>query len=144
MSLAFKIKHHFLSAFRELFLYHHSSLEFRAKLFAALIAANDEAQECEYEMVQRAGMAIYNNEDRANALRLTTKEFVNKAHDDNGIDIDELIEDLMQDLSEVPRYAKKIDLILLEPLTHCHHNDDTLAYQTRMLELFERLKDEHL
>ncbi len=143
MTLTFKIKHYLLSAFRELFLYHHSSLEFRAKLFAALITANEEDRECEYELVQKAGMAIYNNEDRANSLKLTTMEFVKKAQADNGVAHDDLIDNIIKDLKEVPRYAKKIDTSLLEPLMKCHKNEDTHIYQTRILELFNRLKEEY-
>jgi len=143
MSLGSRLKHYLTSSFRELFLYHHSSLEFRAKLFATVIAANEEAEECEYDLVQEAGMKIYNDEDRATTLRLTTQEFVNKVHDDNGIAIDELIEDIVKDLKTVPRYAAKVDLSVLEPLIQCHDNEDTQTYQTRMLEFFERLKDEY-
>jgi len=143
MSLGFKLKHYLTSSFRELFLYHHNSLEFRAKLFATLIAANDQAKDCEYELVQEAGMKIYDNEDRATTLRLTTKEFVNKAHEDNGIAIDELIDAIVRELKKIPRYADKIDLSVLEPLTQCHQDEDTLAYQTRMLEFFGRLKNDY-
>ncbi|RLA70342.1 MAG: hypothetical protein DRG24_07040 [Epsilonproteobacteria bacterium] len=143
MSLSFKLKHYLTSSFRELFLYHHSSLEFRAKLFATIIAANEEAKECEYDRVQEAGMKIYSDEDRAMTLRLTTEEFVNKVHYDNGIAIDELVEDIVKNLKAVPRYAQKIDLSVLEPLIQCHEDEDTQTYQTRMLEFFERLKDEY-
>ena len=45
MRLAFKIKHHFFSAFREVFVHHHGSLEFRAKIFALVIAANEKAED---------------------------------------------------------------------------------------------------
>ena len=143
MSLGSKLKHYLISSFRELFLYHHSSLEFRAKLFATVIAANENVKECEYLFVQEAGMKIYKDEDRASTLRLTTKEFVKKAHEDNGIGIDELVEIVVKELKEVPRYAQKIDLDLLKPVTQCHNDQDILAYQTRILEFFERLKNEY-
>jgi hypothetical protein len=118
-------------------------LEFRAKLFAALISANEQKQECEYELVQKAGMAIYNNEDRANSLKLTTIEFVKKAEADNGIALDDLIDNLIKDLKEVPRYAKKIDTSLLKPLIECHNDEETRIYQMRIIELFDRLKKEY-
>lgn len=40
----FKIKNHFFSAFRELFVHHHGSLEFRAKIFALIISANEDVK----------------------------------------------------------------------------------------------------
>ena len=42
----------FLSFFRELFVYHHTSLEFRAKLFASMIAANKIINVNEYKILK--------------------------------------------------------------------------------------------
>lgn len=53
MRLIFPIKHHFFSAFRELFVHHHGSLEFRAKLFALVIAANEDAKVENYITVKK-------------------------------------------------------------------------------------------
>ena len=81
MPLLQKLRNHFINAFRELFLYHYSSLEFRAKLFAAVIAANPEAGECEFEIVRNAGMLIYEDSDRSASLALAVREFVEKVID---------------------------------------------------------------
>jgi hypothetical protein len=143
MALGYRLKHYFLNAFRELFLYHHSSLEFRAKLFAAVIAANEHAGECEYEMVKQTGLSIYSEKDRANTLVLTTKEYVEKVIDKNGLDIDALIHDIIRELKAIPRYAQKIHLEQFQPFIDCTEDNDTKAYQERIVELFARLKEEY-
>lgn len=143
MGFGSKFKRHFSNAFRELFIYHHNSLEFRAKVFAMIIAANEEAGECEFDLVTKAGMTIYNNEDRANTLMLTTKEYVKKVHDDNGLDIDRLVHDIVQDLKVVPRYAKKLDPLQLEPIIECSIDEDTTTYQLRMLDFVNNLIQEY-
>ncbi len=141
--MSFRFKHFFFNAFRELFLYHHSSLEFRAKLFAAPIAADLEADTCEYAVVEQAAKDIYGDGDRAELLVLTVKEYVKKVIDNNGLGVDELIEDIIRDLKNVPRYAKKIDTQKLRPLLACQNDETTRIYQERMLALFERLKREY-
>ena len=143
MGLKAKFKNHFFNAFRELFIYHHSSLEFRAKLFALIIAANKEADECDFTLVTEAGITIYGNQDRANTMMLTTKEYVKKVHDDNGLDIDSLVHDIIDELKAIPRYAKKIDISLLEPIIKCHTDNDTEIYQMRMLEFLSQLRRDY-
>jgi len=143
MSVKFSFKYFLFNAFRELFLYHHSSLEFRAKLFAAVISTDDEANDCEFNVVKAAGMQIYNDESRSNALVLTTREIVEKVLRDNGLDIDALIDDIIRDLRSVPRYALKIDISQLEPLLACQDNPDVTAYQESILRLFTELRSEY-
>jgi hypothetical protein len=143
MALGYKFKHYLFNAFRELFIYHHSSLEFRAKVFALIIAANEHASECEYEVVKNTGMAIYNEEDRANTLTLTTKEFVEKIRERKGLDIDILIQDILRELKMIPRYAKKINIEELRPLVSCNHDEDSVSYQNSIISFLERLKKEY-
>ena len=143
MAVRFGFKHLLFNAFRELFLYHHSSLEFRAKLFAAVISADDEANECEFDVVKAAGMKIYNDESRSNALVLTTREIVEKVLRNNGLDIDALIEDIIRNLKSVPRYASKIEIAQLEPLLQCQEDPDITAYQSNILRLFAELRSEY-
>ena len=141
--MAFNLKHYFFRAFREILLYHHNSLEFRAKLFAALIAANDEYGECELNVVQEAGLDIYSDEDRANTLRLTVEEYLDKIEDDNGLAIDQLIDDLMKDLKDYPRYADKITIEPYLHITRCCKDSENRIYQERIIALYQRLKDEY-
>ncbi|MGB5965238.1 MAG: hypothetical protein WBF77_08780 [Sulfurimonadaceae bacterium] len=141
--MAFNLKHYLFRAFRELLLYHHNSLEFRAKLYAALIAANEKYGECELDIVQEAGMAIYSDEDRANTLRLTVEEYLDKIVEDNDLAIDELIEHLMNDLKDYPRYADKITIEEYGKIIECCDDEESKIYQERIVALYQRLKDEY-
>ncbi len=145
MRLAFKLKHHFFSAFREIFVHHHGSLEFRAKIFALIIVANDKVQEESYVLVKNRALEIYDGDkDRANLLMMSTKELVKKVTDSNGLDLDTLVSNIQKELKIVPRYAKKIDIELLKPIVDLSYDSDTIAYQENILEFLQNLKDETL
>ncbi len=141
--MAFNLKHYIFRAFRELLLYHHSSLEFRAKLFAAIIAANENYTECELDIVQETGMALYGEEDRANTLRLTVEEYLEKVFEDNDLAIDELIEDILNDLKDIPRYADKISIDDYQKIIACCEDEESRIYQERIVDLYQRLKDDY-
>lgn len=145
MGLAFTLKHRFFNAFRELFVHHHGSLDFRAKVFALVIAADSNAEDEYYIIVKNIGIKIYeNDEDRANLLMLSTEELVKKVHDDNGLYIDTLATNIQKALKRVPRYAKKIDTESLKPLLKLSSDQDTVSYQENILEFLQTLKDETL
>ncbi|MBC8236968.1 MAG: hypothetical protein H8E76_01945 [Helicobacteraceae bacterium] len=145
MRLSFRLKHHFFSAFRELFVHHHGSLEFRAKVFALIIAANNDSTVESYIKVKEIALKIYeNDEERANLLMLTTKEKVNKVRENNGLDIDTLVANIQKDLKIIPRYAKKINLEELKKLIALSFDEDTISYQNNMLEFLETLKNDTL
>lgn len=145
MRLAFRLKHHFFSAFRELFVHHHGSLEFRAKIFAIVIAANEKTKVESYVIVKDAAMKTYDGDtDRANLLMLSTKELVNKVNEDNGLDLDTLVVNIQKELKIVPRYAKKIDIESLKPIVALSYDQDTISYQENILEFLQTLKDEIL
>jgi len=145
MGIAFRIKHHFFNAFREFFVHHHGSLDFRAKIFALVIAADSDAKVENYIIVKEIAMEIYkNDENRANLLMLSTKELVQKVRDNNGLYIDTLVTHIQKELRIVPRYAKKIDINALEKLLSLSYDQDTLSYQENILEFLEKLKEETL
>ena len=145
MKLGFRIKHYFYNAFRELFVHHHGSLAFRAKIYALIIAANESASVDNFIIVKKHGLEIYKDDkDRANLLLLSTKEMVQKIKDDNGLGIDALIQSIQQDLKAAPRYARKINIKSLHEFLTLTHNEDSLAYQKNILEFLQKLKDETL
>jgi len=143
MKFLFSLKHYLYTGLREILIYHHNSLEFRAKLFALIIAANRHPSECEYTLVHQAGMQIYKDKSRVDMLVLTTREYVNKVHQKYGLDIDDLVADIQKELQQIPRYAKKIDTSLLHPIVECSTDEDTSTYQIRMLEFLQNLKEEY-
>lgn len=145
MRLSFRIKHHFFSAFRELFVHHHSSLEFRARVFALVISANEDVNVENYIVVKKFGMEIYkDDEERANLLMLSTKELVNKVKENSEFSIDTLVLNIQRELKRVPRYAKKIDLDSLNELVTLSHDEDTIAYQKNIIEFLNTLKEDTL
>lgn len=145
MKLGFRIKHHFFNAFREIFVHHHGSLTFRAKIFALLIAADENAKVDNFILVKNIGLKIYKNDkDRANLLLLSTKELVKKIKDKNDLNIDLLVENIQNDLKIVPRYAHKIDIELLQGFLEYTYDNDTLSYQKNILEFLETIKQETL
>lgn len=145
MGLSFKLKHHFISAFRELFVHHHGSLEFRAKLFALIISAKEDIKDDNYVIVKNIGKEIYKDDgDRANLLMLTTQELVQKVKENNGLDIDTLVEHIQKELKIIPRYAKKIDIDSLRQLLDLSHDRDVISYQENILEFLKTLKEETL
>ena len=145
MRLSFRIKHHFFSAFRELFVHHHGSLEFRAKIFALIISANQNSTVEAYIYVKNYGTKIYkDDEDRANLLMISTKELVQKVKEDNGLDFDTLVEHIQKELKIVPRYAKKIDIESLRPIIELSHDIDTISFQENILEFLQTLKEDTL
>ncbi len=145
MQLASKFKHYLFNAFRELFVYNHSSLEFRAKLFALILSANENIKADDFLIIKKIGMNIYKNDDeRANLLMLNTKELVNKVKENNGLDIDTLVLSIQKELKLMPRFAKKIDIDSLRELLLLSHDRDTISYQENMIEFLQNIKDETL
>ncbi|MBD3823034.1 MAG: hypothetical protein IE916_00800 [Epsilonproteobacteria bacterium] len=145
MRLGFRLKHYLFSAFREIFVHHHSSLEFRAKVFALIISANRDAKVENYIIVKELATEIYKgDEDRANLLMITTKELVQKVNENNGLDIDTLVENIQRDIRNVPRFAKKIDPQSLNRFIELTHDPDTRAYQNNIVEFLTTLKRETL
>lgn len=143
MKILFNLKRYLYTGLREVLVYHHSSLEFRAKIFALIIAANEHPSECEYDHVHEAGLKVYKDDDRAGMLVLTTQEYVKKVHQKNGLDLDDLIMDVQRELHEIPRYVSKIDIALLEPIVECSIEEDTSTYQIRILEFLSDLKNQY-
>ncbi|WP_373070507.1 hypothetical protein [Sulfurimonas sp.] len=145
MAILSSFKHKFFSAFREIFVHHHGSLEFRAKIFALVIASFENKMDDNkefFKIVKEYGLELYKDEHRAHLLTITTQELVKKVYDNNGLDIDILITNIQKELKIVPRYAKKIDVDALRPLLSFTQDPELLSYQENILEFLENLKNE--
>ncbi|MDY0117840.1 MAG: hypothetical protein RBR59_09700 [Sulfurimonadaceae bacterium] len=139
------LRNFLLNAFRELIVHHHSSLEFRAKLFALVVAVDSQATEEVYERIKEVALSTYkNDEDRAHILVMSTKEYVKRVREEHGSHIDALITNIQSELKLMPRYAKKIDISSLEKVLEFTKNEDTLLYQKNIIEFLEKLKEEIL
>jgi len=145
MRLSYRLKHHFFSAFREFFVHHHGSLDFRAKIFALVIAADENSMIENYILVKKLALKIYNkDEHRATLLVNSTREIVEKIYESNNLYMDTLIENIKNDLKIVPRYAHKIDLDALKTIVNLTEDIDTAHYQHNIVEFLENLKKETL
>ncbi len=136
MDLIKKLKIRFLLFFRDIFVYHNSSLEFRAKLLAAMIGANKEIDKCEEEILEKIAKEIYPDDPaRVDMLIDTTKEYVQKIIRDNELELNELIKHIDKVLKEEPRYIEKINLARLSRFFQCTKKDeDNYIIQQRILE----------
>ena len=112
-----KIKLRFLSAFRDFFIYHHKSLEFRAKIFAAIISAKFDPDEDDFDVLNDIVSEIYENDQtRKDFLIQTVREYVARVKRSDRITLDTLLLSIDKDMKDHKRYAKKIDLSHLRRL----------------------------
>ena len=112
-----KIKLRFLSAFRGFFIYHHKSLEFRAKIFAAMISAKFDPDEDDFFILNDIVNEIYENDQtRKDFLIQTVREYVARVKRSDRITLDTLLLSIDKDMKDHKRYAKKRDFSHLRRL----------------------------
>jgi len=137
------IRNYFFSAFREIFVYHHTSLEFRAKLYALMIASTNEPFRHYFQTLEDIAKDIYGESDRAGALVLTVKEYVNAVHTKKTFSDQKLLYEIIQELRIVPRYALKIEPNHLRQLQECTEDNDSRIYQERLIEFLSQKRADH-
>jgi hypothetical protein len=136
-------KRNVMKMFREILVYHHSSLEFRAKILTLMVSANGEICECEKQKLKEIAYNIYDSDqDRAELLIDTVNEYHNKIITNNGLDFEHLIQLVQKETREVKRFCEKIDIALLLQLQECMDDAEDILFQTRILEFLQSLKDE--
>ncbi len=133
-----------MKMFRELLVYHNSSLEFRAKLLTLMISTDDEINECEKQKLKEIAHTIYSeNQERAELLIDTVYEYHTKIVTNNGLDFEHLIVQVRREVKEVKRFCEKIDIGLLMQLHECmDEEDDEALFQLRIIEFLQELKNE--
>ena len=133
-----------MKMFRELLVYHHSSLEYRAKILTLMISANGEICECEKQKLKEIAHSVYgDDQDRADLLIDTVNEYHVKIITNNGLDFEHLIHQVAVETKEVPRFTEKIDMGLLMHLHECLDDEEDILFQKRILEFLQSLKDEY-
>ena len=139
-------KRNFMKMFREFLVYHHSSLEFRAKIITLMISSNGEISECEKQKLKEIAYSIYvNDEERAELLIGTVNEYHTKIITNNGLDFEHLIQLVARDVRRVKRFHEKIDIEMLLQLHYCicEEDEEEILFQKRILEFLQSLKDEY-
>lgn len=129
-------KLHFLSIFRELFVPHYRSLEFRAKIFTAMLIAKNSILDSDYQEIEEIAKDIYKDDKkRIHILVQTVKEYVEKATQASKLNLDILLKDIDYELKMIKRYVKKIDF---EHLRRLMINSDEMdaIFQQQVYEFF--------
>lgn len=138
------LKRNIMKMFRELLVYHHSSLEYRAKILTLMISANGEICECEKQKLKEIAHAIYGDDhERAELLIDTVNEYHTKIVTNNGLNFEHLIQLVERETREVPRFTAKIDMGLLMQLHECMDSPEDILFQQRIIEFLQGLKDEY-
>ena len=139
------LKRTIMKMFREFLVYHHSSLEFRAKLLTLMVSSNGEMCECEKQKLKEIADTIYHDDpERAALLVDMVKEFHSKIITDNGLNFEHLIQQVAREVKEVKRFCNKIDIDLLMQLHTCMDDEDEeeKLFQMRIIEFLQALKSE--
>jgi ribosomal protein L22 len=130
--------------FREFLVYHHSSMEYRAKILTLMVSANGKICECEKQKLKEIAHTIYGDDiERAELLLDTIYEYHTKIITNNGLDFEHLIQLVERETKEAKRFTEKIDIALLMQLHECIDNDDDALFQLRIVEFLQTLKDEY-
>ncbi|MEY3090802.1 MAG: hypothetical protein RL113_1118 [Pseudomonadota bacterium] len=138
------IKRQLLKMFRELLVYHHSSLEYRAKILTLMVSANGEICECEKQKLKEIAYEIYaEDSERAELLIDTVKEYHTKIITNNGLDFEHLIQLVARETKEVPRFTEKIEMPFIIQLHECMESEEDRLFQQRIIEFLQGLKDEY-
>ena len=139
------LKRSVMKMFREFLVYHHSSLEFRAKLLTLMVSSNGEMDECERHVLKEIAYEIYaDDDDRAELLVDMVREFHNKIVTDNGLNFEHLIQQVAKEVREVKRFCQKIDIDMLMRLHACidEEDEEERLFQMRIIEFLQGLKEE--
>ena len=139
-----KIRRKMNKMFREFLVYHSSSLEFRAKLITLMIASDNELNECEEKTLREAADKIYKgDEERAELLIDTVKEYYEKIKTDNGLNFNHLIILVQREIRENKRFSEKIDIEILKSFSVCLEDEDDRIFNQHIIEFLEELKQEY-
>ncbi|HFQ61388.1 MAG TPA: hypothetical protein ENK39_03700 [Epsilonproteobacteria bacterium] len=144
--MAKSLKRTIKKMFREFLVYHHSSLEYRAKILTLLVSANNDICECEKQKLKEIAHTIYSkDQERAELLLDTVYEYHTKIVTNNGLDFEHLVQLVAKETKNVKRFAEKIDIPLLSTLNECVDEDDEdeVLFKTRLLEFLQNLKEEY-
>jgi hypothetical protein len=139
-----KVKRAIKKMFREFLVYHHSSMEYRAKILTLMVSSNGKMCECEIEILRQIAHSVYGDDtERAEILVDTVSEYHNKIITNNGLNFEHLIQLVERESKEVLRFTDKIDMAHLALLYDCTAEGEEKIFQLRILTFLQNLKDEY-
>lgn len=128
------LKTQILSLFREILVPQYRSLEFRAKIFAAMLLAKKKVEEKDFKELENILLEIYQDKKRIEILIATVKEYVQKANEYKSLNLDSLLKDIDRELKiHKKKFAKKIDFLHLRRLI-CKDDEEDALIQQRVYE----------
>ena len=123
-------KFRFFSLFREIFISHHRSLEFRARILAAMICVKKTITNDDYNTIKEIAIEIYvKDAKRIGVLVQIVREYIDKIKVQKIYNIDDFLKQIDIELQKVPRYTKKIDFSHLRRLMINSDEEDGLIQQ---------------
>ena len=130
-----KIKFKFTYFFQEILVFNVSSLHFRAKTLATIIACNKNYNEAELKILKDISLEIYpNDKNRASMLEEVTIYYVKKVLSDRDkLNLDKLILNINTLVTNTPRFRKKILTDSLIFFTICSKDSKSSIMQFRVL-----------
>ncbi len=139
-----KIRRKIKKSFRELLLYHNSSLEYRAKVLTLVVSVNRKITPCEEKLLYETACDIYDNdEERAEILVEAVKEYFVKIITNNGLDFEHLVFQVEKETKAVRRFADKIDIEALNKFQVCIDDEEDRIYQQRVIAYLAELKEKY-
>ena len=125
--MSFKIK--FLSFFRGLFL-KSAGIEFRAKVFAAMLLAKKSISKSDYELVMEILTEIYPKSKLKQELVIVIiKDYVYMVEKYKNYNLDRILKEIDEWLKKQPRFTKKINFEDLRRLVSKKDENDALVQQ---------------
>ena len=139
-----RFRYKVINNFREFLVPHSKSLEFRAELLTLMILSNEKITKCEEDLIKDIAAQIYGqNKGRAQVLYETVEEFHTKIRTNNGLEYNDLINKITNDTKKNPRFAKKIDIKLLDKFKKCLKSDEEIIFHNRLIDYLQELRAEY-
>ena len=139
-----RFRYKVINNFREFLVPHSKSLEFRAELLTLMILSNEKITKYEEDLIKDIATQIYGeNKGRAQVLYETVEEFHTKIRTNNGLEYNDLINKITNDTKKNPRFAKKIDIKLLDKFKKCLKSDEEIIFHNRLIDYLEELRAEY-
>ncbi len=113
-------------------------------LITLMIASDNEINECEEKTLREAADKTYkDDEERAELLVDTVKEYYEKIKTNNGLNFNHLIILVQREIRENKRFSEKIDIKILKSFSVCLGNEDDRIFNQHIIEFLEELKQEY-
>ncbi|MDR1975592.1 MAG: hypothetical protein LBQ18_01220 [Campylobacteraceae bacterium] len=134
------VKTWLLTSFRELFLYHYKSLEFRAELFALIIAPScKSAKECDFTTLKEVAAQIYGGDRHRQEVFLNiVKEYAAMILRNAPASYNEAVKDINRKIKANKGFALKINMNHINRFLKADISEDKQLLQRRIAEFLEQ------